>query len=189
MSDVIVTGIFTIIGVIIGSFMSFFTVIYSENKNRFYDVQKIRREIIVKKMSNVNRLIEQLPNNDEELNEFKNHFLNKYKEAYSETDITLEMLYLTNNMQKWFRYIDNAANNDIKLGCDYKFVNQTIICYRNILIKVIQSELCIKTTLLQAKRNIQKTKIYLDKEVDNLINTLLQDEEWKLNNQNYKNNL
>ena len=176
MGDTLLTGIIAIVGVVIGGLMSFLTTFYTEKKSHSNDVQKIKKEIIIKKLSNINELINHLPSSNAEFNTFRNYLLNIYYKSYSETDTTLEMLYLSDDMRRKFAFIDRYVNTEIIIDCDYKAIKRMIIAYRTILIKMIQDELYIKPKLLQTKLKIKKTKTYIKQEAQNYVNAILEDE-------------
>lgn len=172
MNDTIITGIFTIIGVILGGCMSFFTKVYTEKKAHSNDVLKIKKQIILEKLKNVNRLIEKLPNNNEELVTFREYLFNSYYKAPIEEDSTLEMLYLSDDMRSMFLCIGIFAENDIKINCEYEIQCKKIIAYRNILINMIQDELNIKPNVLQSKMNVKRTDIYLKNKLKRIIKSI-----------------
>ena len=175
MNDTIITGIFTMIGVILGGCMSFFTTIHIEKKTHSSDVLKIKEQIIFKKLKNVNCLIKKLPNNNEELAAFREYLFNSYHKAPVEEDLTLEMLYLSDDMRSMFLCIGVFAENDIKIDCDYEVQNQKIITYINILVKMIQDELNIKPKVLQSKLKVKKTDTYFKKELKRIIKSIDED--------------
>ena len=120
MNDTIITGVFTIIGVILGGCMGFFTTIHTEKKTHSNDVKKIKEKIILDKLKNVNSLIRKLPNSNEELPAFREYLSNSYYKAAVEEDSTLEMLYLSDDMRSMFVCIGIFAENDIKFDCEYE---------------------------------------------------------------------
>lgn len=175
MYDVIITGIFTMIGVIIGGCMSFFTTIHIERKTHASDVLKIKEQIILDKLKNVNHLITKLPHNNEELTSFREYLFNSYYKAPIEQDTTLEMLYLSDDMRSMFLCIGVFAENDLKYDCVYEVINQKIISYRNILVQMIQDELNIKPKALQEKIKFKKTDTYFKKELKRIIKSVNED--------------
>ena len=175
MNDTIITGVFTIIGVILGGCMSFFTTIHIEKKTHANDVLKIKEQIILEKLKNVNFLIAKLPNNNEELPAFREYLFNSYYKASVEEDLTLEMLYLSDDMRSMFMCIGIFAENDIKIDCEYEVQHQKIISYRNILVNMIQDELNIKPKILQSKLKVKKTDTYFKKELKRIIKSVNED--------------
>ena len=175
MNEIIITGIFTIIGVILGGCMSFFTTIHMEKKTHVNDVLKIKEQIILEKLKNVNRLIKKLPNTNEELTAFRKYLFNSYYKAPVEEDSTMEMLYLSDDMRSMFLCIGIFAENEIKIDCNFEVVNQKIITYRNILVNMIQDELNIKPKILQSKLQVKKTDTYFKKELKRIIKSVNED--------------
>lgn len=169
MNDIIVTGVFTIIGVILGGCMGFLTTIHTEKKAHANDIKKIKEKIMLDKLKNVNSLIGKLPSSNEELPAFREYLFNTYYKAAVEEDSTLEMLYLSNEMRSMFLCIGIFAENDIKYDCEYEKQGQTIITCRNILVNMIQDELNIKPKVLQSKwkekRAVKKERKRIIKEI------------------------
>ena len=160
MNDTIITGIFTIIGVILGGCMSFFTTIHTERKTHANNVLKVKEQIILEKLKNVNHLIAKLPHSNEDLPAFREYLFNSYYKAPVEEDLTLDMLYLSDEMRSMFMYIGIVAENDIKIDCEYEVQQQKIISCRNILVKMIQDEFYIMSPFLRSNFNINKTDTY-----------------------------
>ncbi len=152
MSDALITGIFTIIGMLIGGLTTFVTAIYAQKKNHSNDVQKVKRDIILKKINNVNEIINRFPNNDNEVSAFRNFIMDEYTKNHNGIDTALEMLYLSEDVQSTFACIDQIANN-IEEDTAFEVLKKAIISYRSYLIKVAQDELDIKPSLLQKKKN------------------------------------
>lgn len=163
MNDTIIAGIFTIVGAILGGCIGFFTTIHVERKKHASDVLKVKEQIILGKLKNVNRLIRELPNNNEELPAFRKYLFDSYYKAPAEEDLTLEMLYLSDEMRSMFVCIGLLAENDIKIDCKYEEECERIIYCRNILLKMAQDELNIKPTALQSKSETKKTDRYFKK--------------------------
>lgn len=176
MRDLIVTGVFTIIGVILGGIMSLVTVIYTQNKTYSKDVQNIKKDTILKKLSNVNELIEHLPVNNDEIKEFEEYLVNTYFKAFSQYDYACAMIYLSDDMQKIFENIDSYANfikcNGVKNDLEYELYKHSIKLYKKVLVRMTQDELHIKPNLLQAKLKDKKVDVYYKQESKDLINFL-----------------
>lgn len=168
MSDTLITGIFTIAGVFIGSILSFCITVYTENKNHFNSVQEVKKEIIIKKMSHVNNLIKQLPSNNDELESFRNYLVSIYSKEYNEKDNTLEMLYLTEEIMRNFEIIESYVNQDVKEDCDYRNIKRMMVFHRNVLINIIKDELGTRPSSFYIKRRHKKIHKYAKQEMPNL---------------------
>lgn len=177
MSDTLITGIFTIVGVFIGSILSFCITVYTEKRNHFNSVQEVKKEIIIKKMSHVNNLIKQLPSNNNELESFRNYLVSINSKEYNEKDNTLEMLYLTEEILKNFYIIEKYVNQDIKKDCDYRHIKRMIVFHRNVLINVLKDEFGTRPSPFYVKRRHKKIGKYAKQEIPNLVSDIFDEAE------------
>lgn len=159
MSEVILTGVFTLVGVVFGGVSSWIITIYSMKRNREEKVLEKQNELSINMLIVLNEMIARLPKTNEELLSFKEYLrLDFYPKRNTKIQAE-EMLYLTDDIRSTFLVICIFAENDFVENCDYEVIGQKIVTYRNILVQILQEDLKI----FYKEENIKKKNKRFDK--------------------------
>ncbi len=166
MKEAILTGIFALLGVVLGGISSWIVAAYTSKTSHAEKVIEKQQELCLNMLICLNEMIQKLPKSNEELFEFKEYLLSEFYPKRDAMVLAEEMLYLTDDIRATYMAICIFAENDYELDCEYDVIGQKIIVYRNIFVKMLREDLKI-----QYEKEDSKKK---DKRFDRLMNKQLE---------------
>lgn len=175
MSEAILTGVFTLLGVILGGFSSWVIAIYTNKRNREEKVLEKQKELSVNMLIILNEMIEKLPKTNEELISFKEYLRSDFYPKRNTKIEAEEMLYLTDDIRATFFTICIFAENDYEPDCEFEVVNRKIITYRNIFVQMIREDLKI----FCKEENVKKKNKRFDKLVKKQIEEITKETDYE----------
>lgn len=169
MSSETVTGIFALVGVVLGGLFNVSLTLIAEKKTRKNELTQKQLDICLYLLTELNELINHIPHSEEELDSFYSYLTNKNHTKSTQAEI---MLFLPEDISTTFlvAYVfpQDALDNS-ELSFEEIFTRTCI--YRNVLLRAIREELDIKivdkVTSSQNARfdkyfNEETQKIYAD---------------------------
>ena len=165
MSEAILTGLFTLLGVILGGFSSWVIAIYTNKRNREAKVLEKQNELSVNMLIILNEMIEKLPKTNEELISFKEYLRSDFYPKRNTKIEAEEMLYLTDDIRATFLTICIFAENDYEENCDYEVIGRKIITYRNIFVQMLQEDLKIFYKEEKVKKKNKRFEKLIQKQI------------------------
>lgn len=168
MSESILTGIFTLVGVIVGGFSSWIIAIYANRKSHAKKVLEKQQALCLNMLGYVNMMIEKLPKNNNELSKFKTYLLSEFYPKRNPMVLAEEMLYLPDDIRSTYMTICLFAENDLTIDCNYEIICQKIIIYRNVFLAMLRDDFKISSK----SENSEKKKKRFDKLINEQINSI-----------------
>ena len=143
MTEAILTGIFTLVGVITGGFSSWIIAVYTNRKSHAEKVLGKQQALCLNMLINLNEMIEKLPENNDDLSTFKTYLLTDFYPKRNPTLLAEEMLYITDDIRSTYMVICIYAENDFTIDCNYEVIREKIIIHRNIFVEMLREDLRI----------------------------------------------
>lgn len=159
MTESIMTGIFTLVGVITGGFSSWIIASYTNRKSHVEKVLEKQQALCLNMLSGLNEMIEKLPEKKGDLSTFKEYLLTEFYPKRNPTLLAEEMLYLTDDIRSTYMLICVYAENDFTEDCDYDIVRNKIIIHRNIFVEMLREDMKIFIKNEDFKKNKRYDKL------------------------------
>lgn len=172
--DAIVTGVFALIGVVIGGITSLLIALFTSKKAYHEKILEKKQFLCLEILINVNDMIDKLPKNIDELQSFKDYLRLEFHPRHDTKTASEEMLYLSDDIRATYLTICIFAENDYSTYCNFNAINQKIIIYRNILVETMREYLVLPDENNKSKQ-IKQNKRFNDriqqeiKEIENSI--------------------
>lgn len=172
MTESILTGVFTLLGVLLGGVSSWIITIYTNRRDHESKVLEKQNELCLNMLIALNEMIDRLPKTNEELIAFKEYLSLEFYPKRDSEKIAEEMLYLTDDIRATFFTICIFAENDYQVDCNYEVLNHKIITYRNVFTRILREDLKI---FLKEENEKAKNKRF-DKYLKEVIKSYSDDE-------------
>ncbi|HCT64761.1 MAG TPA: hypothetical protein DIC60_05785 [Lachnospiraceae bacterium] len=143
MTEAIMTGIFTLVGVVTGGFSSWIIAAYTNRKSHEERVLENQQALCTNMLINLNKMIEKLPEENADLSAFKEYLETEFYPKRNPTVLAEEMLYLTDDIRSTFMAICIFAENDFTKDCNYDIIRRKIFIHRNIFVEMLREDLKI----------------------------------------------
>lgn len=141
MTESIMTGIFTLAGVITGGFSSWIIAAYTNKKSHAEKVLEKQQALCLNMLCGLNEMVEKLPNKNDDLEMFKSYLLTEFYPKRTPALLAEEMLYLTDDIRTTYMIIFIYVENDFTKDCDYEIIRNKIIIHRNIFVEMLREDL------------------------------------------------
>ena len=168
MTDAILTGIFTIVGVIIGGLSSWIIAAYTNKKSRAEKVLEKQQALCLNMLAGLNEMLERLPKSNEDLPAFKTYLLSEFYPKRTSAISAEEMLYLSDDIRAAYLVVCLFAENDFSADCNYDVIQRKLHIHRNIFVEMLREDLKISCEPENAKKKDRRYRKLVKKQIKEL---------------------